>query len=163
MQYCCNSRAFHRLSNKILPQLKHIHMLWLAISLAHCTHCIHQTIYILRENQTIIKHFRNKISPNLFLPIHFIGLKWSLGIPRKSQKVSAFNFPPKDIKKGVPHCLGPEEAPPPFVGLIHNCFNIILNVLRVEILEQYCTSSNYCAIYCSILSYYYQHLLWIEE
>ena len=36
-------------------------------------------------------------SHTFFLPIHFIGLNWSMGIFRNCQKVSAFNFDPKGV------------------------------------------------------------------
>ena len=41
------------------------------------------------------------------MPIYFIVLKSSMGIFRKSKKVSAFNFDPKGVKKGVPCDPGP--------------------------------------------------------
>ena len=34
-----------------------------------------------------------------------------MGIFRKSQKVSAFNFDPKGVKKGVPRDPGPKDPP----------------------------------------------------
>ena len=42
----------------------------------------------------------------------FIVLKSSRGIVRKSQKVSAFNFDPKRVKKGAPSDPGPKDPPP---------------------------------------------------
>ena len=47
---------------------------------------------------------RNKISPlkSKFLHTYFIVLKSSMGIFRKSQKVSALNLDPKGVKKGAP-------------------------------------------------------------
>ena len=56
-----------------------------------------------------LKKFRNFFSPlkSKFLHMVFIVLKSSRGIVRKSQKVSAFNFDPKRVKKGAPRDLGP--------------------------------------------------------
>ena len=46
-----------------------------------------------------LNKIRKKMSPlkSNLLPIYFIVLKSSMGIFRKSQKVSAFNFDPKGV------------------------------------------------------------------
>ena len=45
--------------------------------------------------------------------MQFIVLQSSIGKFRKSKKVSAFNFDPTDVKKGVPRDPGPEDPPNP--------------------------------------------------
>ena len=47
-----------------------------------------------------------------FFRIFFIGLKWSLGIFRKSQKVSALSFDHKGAKIGDMSIAGPYGPPP---------------------------------------------------
>ena len=51
-----------------------------------------------------------------FFRIFFIGLKWSLGIFRKSQKVSALSFDHKGAKIGDMSIAGP-YGPPPLCGI----------------------------------------------
>ena len=61
------------------------------------------------------EYFRNLLCTLKYfvLPICFIVLKWSLGIVRKSHKVTAFNFDPKGVKMGAPRNPGPEDPPAP--------------------------------------------------
>ena len=40
-----------------------------------------------------------------------------MGIDRKSQKVSAFNFDSKGVKMGAPRDPGPKDPPPNVIGL----------------------------------------------
>ena len=52
-----------------------------------------------------------------FFRIFFIGLKWSLGIFRKSQKVSALSFDHKGAKIGDMSIAGPYGPPLCGIGL----------------------------------------------
>jgi hypothetical protein len=63
--------------------------------------------------------FFSPLNSNL-LPIYFIILKLSMGIFRKSQKVSSFNFDPKGVEKGLLCDPGPEDPPTTLTGLRKN-------------------------------------------
>ena len=64
-----------------------------------------------------LKSISEKFSPlkSKFLRTYFIVLKSSMGIFRKSQKVSARHLDPKGVKKGVLSDPGPEDP----LSLIH--------------------------------------------